>query len=73
MIISGGNKKLNGGKVESKNKRVAFFRLTYKWQSREINFHIFTEYMDILSIRCVYQRHHVTKIIMHHRNLGQAK
>ena len=25
MIISGGNKKLNGGKVESKNKRVAFF------------------------------------------------
>ena len=28
MIISGGNKKLNGGKVESKNKRVAFFRLT---------------------------------------------
>ena len=25
IIISGGNKKLNGGKVESKNKRVAFF------------------------------------------------
>ena len=25
MIISGGNNKLNGGKVESKNKRVVFF------------------------------------------------
>ena len=71
MIISGGNKKLNGGKVESKNKRVAFF--PFDWQSREINFHIFMEYMHILSIRCVYQRHYVTKIIMHHRNLGQAK
>ena len=73
-MISGGNKKLDGGKVESKNKRVAFSVLLISGNlGKSISIFSLTEYMHILSIRCVYQTHHVTKIIMHHRNLGQAK